>query len=121
MNDIQKEIEYEIELDRVERLRKPKFQTMPAYKKRAKQETQWRAAVRAARRASTLHNSAPYKLPAKFSGGSSSNLHTVVLPILTKDLVETSSSLDLSSLDLISSSSSSNPTSNTTSSTPCYK
>jgi len=108
MNNIQKEIEYEIELDRVERLRKPKFQTMPAYEKRAKQESQWRAAVRAARRASSLHCSAPYKLPAKFSGGSS-NLHTVVLPILTKDPVEASSSLNLSSLDLVSSSSSSNP------------
>jgi hypothetical protein len=113
INNIQKEIEYEIELDRVERLRKPKFQTMPAYEKRAKQETQWRAAVRAARRASSLYCTAPYKLPAKFSGGSSSNLHTVVLPILTKDPVETSSSLDLSSLDLLSSSSSSDISSNT--------
>ena len=74
INNIQKEIEYEIELDRVERLRKPKFQTMPAYEKRAKQETQWRAA----RRASSLHCSAPYKLPAKFSGGSISGFHTVV-------------------------------------------
>ena len=113
MNNIQKVIEYEIELDRVERLRKPKFHTMPAYEKRAKQESQWRAA----RRASALHSSAPYKLPTKFSGGSSSELHTVVLPILTKDPVEASSSLDVSSLDIVFRSSSSNPISSTISPT----
>ena len=47
--NIQKNIEMEEE--RVEKLRKPRFQTLPAYKKRAKQETQWIEAVHAAKNA----------------------------------------------------------------------
>ena len=39
----------ELEEERVEKLRKPRFQTLPAYKKRAKQETQWIEAVHAAK------------------------------------------------------------------------
>jgi len=54
VNEIQKELEYELELSRVEKLRNPKFQTMPAYEKRAKQEVQWRAAIHAASRANSL-------------------------------------------------------------------
>ena len=45
--NIQKNIE--LEEERVEKLRKPRFQTLPAYKKRAKQETQWIEAVHAAK------------------------------------------------------------------------
>jgi len=52
--DIQSEIELRNELDRVEKLRKPKFQTLPACDKRAKQEAQWREAVREAKKVSTL-------------------------------------------------------------------
>ena len=52
--EIHKDLEFEIESDRIERLRNPRFQTMPAFKKRAKQEAQWREAVSAARRAQSL-------------------------------------------------------------------
>ena len=52
--EIHKDLEFEIESDRIERLRNPRFQTMPAFKKRAKQEAQWREAVSAARRAQIL-------------------------------------------------------------------
>merc|ERR1711970_1153221 len=52
--DIQSAIELRNELDRVEKLRKPKFQTLPACDKRAKQEAQWREAVREAKKVSTL-------------------------------------------------------------------
>jgi len=48
--EIQSEIEYKNELVRVEKLRKPKFQTLPACEKRAKQEAQWREAVREAKK-----------------------------------------------------------------------
>ena len=41
----------ELEEERLEKLRKPRFQTLPAYKKRAKQETQWIEAVHAAKNA----------------------------------------------------------------------
>jgi len=105
--DIQKEIEHEMELERVEKLRNPKFQTMPAYEKRAKQEVQWRAAIRAARQAQSLHT-APY--PVFKSGDVSNNLHTVVVPVLTKDPVDTSNSLDLTSLDLLVTNSSASKT-----------
>jgi len=47
--NIQNEMEMEIEEERVERMRNPKFQTLPAYQKRAKQETQWMKAVNAAK------------------------------------------------------------------------
>jgi len=49
--EIQEEHQFEKEIERIERLRNPRFQTLPAYKKRAKQEAQWKAAIRAARRA----------------------------------------------------------------------
>ena len=39
----------ELEEQRLEKLRRPRFQTLPAYKKRAKQETQWLEAVHAAK------------------------------------------------------------------------
>ena len=55
--EIHKDLEFEIESDRIERLRNPRFQTMPAFKKRAKQEAQWREAVSAARRAQSLSRS----------------------------------------------------------------
>ena len=55
--DIQKEIEVELEKARVSSLRHPRFQTIPAYEKRAKQEAQWRAAINAARRAQSLGQS----------------------------------------------------------------
>ena len=55
--EIHKDLEFEIESDRIERLRNPRFQTMPAFKKRAKQEAQWRAAINAARRAQSLGQS----------------------------------------------------------------
>ena len=55
--DIQKEIEVELEKARVSSLRHPRFQTIPAYEKRAKQEAQWRAAISAARRAQSLGQS----------------------------------------------------------------
>ena len=54
---IQRELELELEqmeAERIERLRNPLFHTMPAYEKRAKQEEQWREAIRTARRAQSL-------------------------------------------------------------------
>ena len=47
-------VEADLEADRMESLRNPRFQTLPAFKKRAKQEAQWREAVSAARRAQSL-------------------------------------------------------------------
>ena len=38
----------ELEEERLEKLRKPRFQTLPAYQKRAKQETQWINALNSA-------------------------------------------------------------------------
>ena len=46
--NLQNEIEMEIEEERVEKLRNPRFQTLPAYQKRAKQETQWINALNSA-------------------------------------------------------------------------
>ena len=47
--NIQNEIELEIEEERVEKLRNPRFQTLPAYQKRAKQESQWMEALNSAK------------------------------------------------------------------------
>jgi len=91
IRDIHNEIEYKIELDRVERLRKPKFQTLPAFEKRAKQETQWRAAIRAAKRATSFTSTGPYRLQGK-------NLIAAPKPVPSRDPEENPS--DLSSLDL---------------------
>jgi len=90
--DIQSEIELRNELDRVEKLRKPKFQTLPACDKRAKQEAQWREAVREAKKVSTL-------LCSSDSGVGCDNLSTNDL-IQHLPAKEFSMSSDLSSLDL---------------------
>ena len=52
--ETQKDVEADLEADRMESLRNPRFQTLSAFKKRAKQEAQWREAVSAARRAQSL-------------------------------------------------------------------
>ena len=62
--EIHKDLEFEIESDRIERLRNPRFQTMPAFKKRAKQEAQWREAVSAARRAQSLSRGQSQQKPS---------------------------------------------------------
>lgn len=66
--EIHKDLEFEIESDRIERLRNPRFQTMPAFKKRAKQEAQWREAVSAARRAQSLSRGQGQQSKASASG-----------------------------------------------------
>ena len=67
--EIHKDLEFEIESDRIERLRNPRFQTMPAFKKRAKQEAQWREAVSAARRAQSLSRGQGQQSKTPASGG----------------------------------------------------
>ena len=67
--EIHKDLEFEIESDRIERLRNPRFQTMPAFKKRAKQEAQWREAVSAARRAQSLSRGQGQQSKASTSAG----------------------------------------------------
>lgn len=106
--EIHKDLEFEIESDRIERLRNPRFQTMPAFKKRAKQEAQWREAVSAARRAQSLSRGQCQQ--QKPSDGSAGAPITIPLRALSQPGYPTllpkpkpsekESQLDLTSLDL---------------------
>ena len=100
--EIQKELEYEMEVERIEKLRNPKFQTLPAYKKRAKQEAQWRAAICAARQAQSLGlgNISSQNEAAKMLSSTSSNNNYGYRPLLPKPKPKPISKLDLTSLDL---------------------
>jgi len=99
--DIQKEIEVELEKARVSSLRHPRFQTIPAYEKRAKQEAQWRAAINAARRAQSLGQS--QMMGAVIGEGPlDSRIHIppLVPKLETIPIAHSASKLDLTSLDL---------------------
>jgi len=97
--EIQKEIEYEIELARVEKLRKPTFQTLPAYQKRAKQEAQWSAVLNEAKRAHSLLGqedilSQPAKPPVRLETNTDHSYHyqskaPIPLDLQTFDIQET--------------------------------
>ena len=108
--ETQKDEETELEADRMESLRNPRFQTLPAFKKRAKQEAQWREAVSAARRARSLgqvqvamsqqhrdgHSGAPVNIP--ITALSQPGYSNVLLP--KPKPPEREDQLDLTSLDL---------------------
>lgn len=105
--EIQEEHQYEMEIERIERLRNPRFQTMPAYKKRAKQEAQWKAAIRAAKRAQKLDTNKNvgllsdfFKIEDDVVRNQETYGHRPILPKLEFPVPMPSATLDLTCLDL---------------------
>ena len=63
------------------KIRKPKFQTIPAFEKRVKQEVRWKAATRTVRMKSNLPPLFPSKIPRK-------SLYIVTMPGRTNDFLD---------------------------------